>query len=239
MPESSFAESTTPSAEVARSAGTGWSRKAQTAMLLLNALPLFHLVVIASCAACVSGLLAKTVVVVGGIYLVPPLLVRLLFSLRPVTAGSYPLDGAEFLRWWTSAQAQILFCRFPFFEELLRMVPGLYSAWLRLWGARVGRLTYWAPGLCILDRSLLEIGDDVIFGAGVRLNPHVIAEDETGATRLHLGTVRIGAGCRVGGYSLLTAGTVVEAGQTLKAFSLSPPFTHWHEGRRARIAIPQ
>jgi hypothetical protein len=239
MPESSFADSPSPAAEVTRVAFAGMSRSAQAAMLLLNALPFCHVAAVVIGAAVVNGALARTAIVIGGIYLVPPLFVRLLLKLRPLRVGSYRLDAPEFFRWWTSAQGQILFCRFPFLEELLRLVPGLYSAWLRLWGAKIGRLTYWAPGVCILDRSLLEIGDDVIFGAGVRLNPHVIAEDENGDARLHLGPVRVGKGCRVGGYSLLTAGTVVEPGQTLKAFSLSPPFTTWRDGRRAKIAIPQ
>ena len=239
MLESSFADPTTPTAEAARVAFAGLSRQAQAAMLLLNAVPFCHVAATALGAVWVDGALAKAAVVIGGIYLAPPLLVRLFLSLRPLRAGSYRLDAPEFLRWWTSAQGQILFCRFPFLEELLRLVPGLYSAWLRLWGARVGRLTFWAPDVRILDRSLLEIGDDVIFGAGVRLNPHVIADDESGVTHLHLGPVQIGKGCRVGGYSLLTAGTIVEPGQTLKAFSLSPPFTTWRDGRRAKIAIPQ
>lgn len=51
--------------------------------------------------------------------------------------------------------------------------------------------------------------------------------------------LEIGDGCRIGGYSLLTAGTVIDPGQTLKALSLSPPFTHWRAGRRAKIAVPQ
>lgn len=239
MPESSCTDSARPATEGARVALAGLPRPAQAAMLLLNALPFCHVAAIVIGAAVAHGALAKAAVAIGGIYLVPPLLVRLLLRLRPLRAGSYKLDAPEFLRWWTSAQGQILFCRFPFLEEMLRLMPGLYSAWLRLWGAKIGRLTYWAPGVCILDRSLLEIGDDVIFGAGVRLTPHVIAEDVEGATRLHLGSVHIGSGCRIGGYSLLTAGTVVESGQMLKAFSLSPPFTTWRAGRRARIAMPQ
>jgi acetyltransferase-like isoleucine patch superfamily enzyme len=121
----------------------------------------------------------------------------------------------------------------------LRLLPGLYSAWLRLWGAKVGRLTYWAPDVRILDRSLIEIGDDVIFGVGVCLSPHLIAQDTSGITHLHLGPVCIGSGCRIGGYSQLTAGTIVEPEQALKAFSLSPPFTTWRAGRRSKIAIPQ
>ncbi len=59
-------------------------------------------------------------------------------------------------------------------EEILRLIPGLYSFWLRAWGSRVGKLTYWAPQTVILDRGFLEIGDHVIFGAGVRINPHVM-----------------------------------------------------------------
>lgn len=239
MPEISSADSSAPSAGVPRAAPAGLSRPARVAMLLLNALPFCHVSVVAIGAVLAQGALAKSAVIIGGIYLVPPLLVRLLLRARPLRAGSFRLDAPEFLRWWASAQGQILFCRFPFLEEMLRLVPGLYSAWLRLWGARVGRLTFWAPGVRILDRSLIEVGDDVIFGAGVRLNPHVIAADEDGTTRLHLGPVSIGAGCRIGGYSLLTAGTVVEPGQELKAFALSPPFTTWHDGRRSRIAIPQ
>lgn len=239
MPENSLADSDTLAAAGARAAFTGMSRSAQAAMLLLNALPIFQVTVIAIGAALTHGALAKTAVLIGGIYLAPPLLVRLFLKLRPLGPGSHRLDAPEFLRWWTSAQGQILFCRFPFLEEILRLVPGLYSAWLRLWGAKVGRLTYWAPEMRVFDRSLIEIGDGVVFGVGGRLVPHVIAEDENGIAQLHLGPVCIGDGCSIGGHSLLTAGTVVEPGQTLKAFSLSPPFSIWRNGRRAKIAIPQ
>jgi len=239
MPESSFADSTTPDAGIARVATTGLPRRTQVAMLLLNALPFCHVAAVVAGTIWLPGALAKAAVAIGGIYLVPPTLVRVLLTLRPMPAGSYPFQAPEFLHWWATAQGQILFCRFPFLEEILRLVPGLYSAWLRLWGARIGRLTYWAPEVRILDRSLLEIGDKVIFGAGVRLNPHVIADDVSGVAQLQVGPIRIGDGCRIGGYSLLTAGTVLDSGQTLKAFSLSPPFTTWRAGRRSKIASPQ
>lgn len=235
MPESSSAEA----AAAPPLPANGWPRSVQAAMLLLNVLPFCHVAAVAFGTIWVEGAIAKAAVLFTGLYLVPPLYVRLLLAFRPLRTGSHRLDSPEFLHWWASTQGQVLFCRFPFLEEALRLVPGLYSAWLRLWGAKIGRLTYWAPGLRILDRSLLEIGHNVVFGAGVRLNSHVIAEDENGATCLHLGVVRIGHGCRIGGYALLTAGTVVEAGQTLKALSLSPPFTTWHHGRRARPAIPR
>jgi len=239
MPESSFADSTTPDAEIARVAMTGLPRRTQVAMLLLNALPFCHAAAVVTGVILSPGVLAKAAVAIGGIYLVPPMLVRLLLALRPLAAGSYPFHAPEFLHWWASAQGQVLFCRFPFLEEILRLMPGLYSAWLRLWGARIGRLTYWAPEVRILDRSLLEIGDNVVFGIGVRLNPHVIADDASGTAQLHVGPIRVGDGCRIGAYSLLTAGTVLELAQTLKAFSLSPPFAIWRAGRRSKIASPQ
>ena len=88
----------------------------------------------------------------------------------------------------------MIFCRLPMLEEIMRLVPGLYSLWLRLWGARVGRLTYWGAGLRILDRSFLHIGDDVIFGAAVRLNPHVLTRNEQGEMELILAGIVMATG---------------------------------------------
>ncbi len=137
-----------------------------------------------------------------------------------------------FFAWWALFNLQVLFCRAPLLEELLRLVPGLYSLWLRLWGARIGRLTYWAAGLRILDRSFLEIGDDVVFGACVRLNPHVLSRNHEGAMELVLATITIGDRALVGGYSLLTAGTEIAPDECTRAMLLSPPFSHWAGGSR-------
>jgi hypothetical protein len=216
-----------------------WTRSGRLALLLLNAAPLFHLVLVSTAVVLAPGLALRIGIAITGIYLLPPLAVRLLFAVRPVRHGTHALGSPDFLVWWASAQAQMLFCRLPFLEEILRLVPGLYSLWLRLWGAQIGRLTYWSPGLRILDRSFVVIGDDVVFGAGVRLNAHVIADAENGSPVLHLAPIHIGTRCRIGGYALLTAGTVVGEGQCLKALSLSPPFTVWEEGRRTKIAVPK
>ena len=104
--------------------------------------------------------------------------------------------------------------------------------WLRLWGARICRLTYWGAGLRILDRSFLHIGDDVIFGAAVRLNPHVLARNEQGEMELILATIVVGDRSVVGGYSLLTAGSELATDECTRAFLVSPPFTRWEHGRR-------
>lgn len=210
-----------------------WPVRVRLAMLGWNFVPLLHLAGVVW-----AGARLGLPVGLAALYLFPPLAARVLLLARPVLPGTHAVGSPAFLTWWATAQLQMLFCRLPLLEEILRLVPGLYSFWLRLWGARIGRLTFWSPGLRILDRTFLDIGDDVVFGAGVRLNPHVI---ETVHDRpvLHLAPLTVGHRCHIGGYSLLTAGTAVEPGESLKAFSLSPPFTRWSAGRRARPAVPR
>lgn len=203
------------------------------AMLLLNTIPLLH----------AAGTLAcflltplewplRLLVALTFLFLAPILPGRLLReSLRhephDITAGS-----AAFLRWWACFQCQALFLRFPSLEEFLRIVPGLYSLWLRLWGSRIGSLTYWAPRTIILDRGFLNVGDRVVFGAGVRINPHVM--ERTPGLILRLSPVTIGHDALIGGYSLLTAGTEIAANEATRAFLISPPFSLWKNGKRLR-----
>lgn len=163
------------------------------------------------------------------LYLLPLLPGRLLRASLRSAPAEIPLDSADFLKWWACFQCQVLFLRFPALEEILRLIPGLYSLWLRLWGSRIGRLTYWAPGTIILDRGFLDIGDHVVLGAGVRINPHVV---EDGV--LKLAPVRIGDEASIGGYSLLTAGTGIASGESTRAFLISPPFSQWKDGKRIR-----
>src|SRR5262249_3948959 len=148
--------------------------------------------------------------------------------------GRIALGTKPFFVWWLVFQLQIVFGRFPALEEMLRLIPGLYSQWLRLWGAHIGRFTYWAPGLAITDRSFLSIGHEVVFGAAVRLNPHVLAQSSEGALELLLARVRIGDRAVVGGYSLLTAGTEIPPDEITRALLLSPPFSVWKDGKRVR-----
>ncbi len=193
-------------------------------MLLLNFIPLLHA---AGSIACLFTPWPWLFPIV--LYLIPLLPGRLLrWSLRSAPAV-IPLGSAGFLKWWACFQCQVLFLRFPALEEILRLIPGLYSLWLRLWGSRIGRLTYWAPGTIILDRGFLDVGDDVVFGAGVRINPHVMEH-----STLRLAPVRIGDRASIGGYSLLTAGTEISPGESTRAFLISPPFSKWKDGKRIR-----
>ncbi len=208
----------------------------RVALLLLNTLPLAHLL------AMFATLLlpatrtwpTRVALAAGVLYLLPPLLARTVLLIWPVRQSRSTAGSREFFVWWATFQLQVIFCRFPALEELLRIAPGLYSQWLRLWGSRIGRFTYWAAGTLPTDRSFLHIGDDVVFGAGVRLNSHVLTRATDGRVELLLAPIHIGHRALVGGYSLLTAGTELADDEASRAFLISPPFSRWRAGRRER-----
>jgi len=204
-------------------------------ILLLNFLPAIHVVILASLVLIpfASGPV-RIAITLTALYLLPPLTARLILFIAPVPQGCISVGSMAFFSWWTTFQLQIVFCRLPFLEEFLRLVPGLYSMWLRLGGSRVGRLTYWSPGTTITDRSFLCIGNDVVFGAGVRLNAHVLTKNKDGKIELLLANVKIGDRAIIGGYSLLTAGTEIPPDETTRAQLLSPPFSVWKEGKRIK-----
>ncbi len=209
------------------------SRPRQLLMLVINGWPLLHLISTAIVVLFPWALLRwRLLAAIAVLYLVPPLAATGLRLLLPLRQGHIHLGSRAYFTWWALFNLQVVFCRLPMLEELLRLVPGVYSAWLRLWGAHVGRLTYWAAGLRILDRSFVNIGDNVIFGADVRVTPHVIARNSDGALELVLATVIIGDRALVGGYSLLAAGTEIAPGECTRAFLISPPFGKWKDGVR-------
>lgn len=201
-------------------------------MLLLNLVPLAH-----TGLTLWMGFAWSWPGAIACLYLLPPLLLRILLLAAPLSPGTHPPGSRAFLLWWASSQPQVIFSRLPFLEELLRLVPGLYSLWLRLWGSKIGRLTYWAPGVRVMDRSLLQIGDDVVLGAGARLSAHVVSSNAEGQAVLHLAPIVIGDRCRIGGYALLSPGTIVDADEEVHTCALFPPFTHWKEGRRSKLAV--
>lgn len=207
MPEKSFAD----------------RKGVQLAMLLLNIIPLLHAAGTLACFLTPYPWLAPVV-----LYLVPVIPGRLLRESLRSSPESIAVGSPAFLRWWACFQCQVLFLRFPALEEVLRLIPGIYSLWLRCWGSRIGKLTFWAPQTIILDRGFLDIGDQVVFGAGVRLNPHVMENE------LKFAPIKIGDGAMIGGYSLLTAGTEIAAGERTRAFLISPPFSKWKNDRRTR-----
>jgi acetyltransferase-like isoleucine patch superfamily enzyme len=138
-----------------------------------------------------------------------PLLVYRCHQWRyPVSEGISYLRGQAYSPWWGSHQIQAIYIAIPALEALLRLIPGAFSCWLRLWGAKVGRNVYWTPAFEIADRGLLEIGDRVIVGYRVAIYPHII-KPRRQELMLYVKTVKIGNDVFIGAGSQLGAGCVI------------------------------
>lgn len=131
-------------------------------------------------------------------YLLPPILFRLYSYKHPAKAGKWVLNNPTHCNWWIAHQLQLLYGAAPILEALLRLVPGAYSAWLRLWGSAVGGHVYWTPRVEILDRHMMRIGDNVVFGHRVICTSHIIVKKPTGDLMLVLRPIRIGSGTLIG-----------------------------------------
>ena len=210
----------------------GLSGKTKLAMVLMGYVPLLHGGGAVAPVALLPGWWRLTSL--AWLLVLPAVVVRVSQAARPVPVESaVGGSGGGFLRWWWQAQWQVVFNRLPFIEEVVRLVPGLYVVWLRLWGSRVGRLVYWTPGLRVLDRQFLILGDGVTFGAGVSLNPHVIGPHPvTGEPTLLVAPVRVGDGASVGGQSTLLPGCHVGPGESSPPRIALRPFTSFINGRR-------
>ncbi|MGD1804826.1 acyltransferase [Dapis sp. BLCC M126] len=137
------------------------------------------------------------------LYGIPLIIYRIHNIFYPIEPGVTYLLGKKYSPWWGSHQIQIIYIAFPILEIILRFIPGLFSIWLRLWGAKIGRNIYWTPKLEIADRGLIEIGNNVVFGYGVQLYSHVIKPKNDNlmlyTKKITIGNnVFIGAGSRFG-----------------------------------------
>ncbi len=137
------------------------------------------------------------------IYIVPPLSLRLHQVVFPIKESRSDLAKRQYSAWWGAHQIQLLYTAVPHLEALLRIIPGAYSAWLRLCGSRVGRKVYWTPNIEITDRSMLEIGNRVVFGHQCKLLGHAITPKGAAmilfVRKIKIGNdVFIGAGSRIG-----------------------------------------
>lgn len=148
--------------------------------------------------------IVTSLLLLGVIYLIPPFLFRVYTLKYPVKAGRWALNEPKRCDWWIAHQLQMVYAAFPALEAFLRLIPGAYSAWLRLWGSKVGKRVYWTVRVEILDRHMLRIGDDVVFGHRVYCTSHIIHRKPNGdlvlilrPTRIGKGTL-IGAGARIG-----------------------------------------
>jgi hypothetical protein len=158
----------------------------------------------------------SALLVIAVLYLPPPIALRIHEGSSPLGEGVTRLDGPDYSPWWAAHQFQAFYDAMPFLEAGLRVVPGLYSVWLRLWGSRIGYGVHWPARMHVLDRSLLEIGNRVVFGRNVELSAH-LTRRKGDALRLLVKKIRIGNSCFVGEGARLGPGATVASGETVPA----------------------
>lgn len=149
------------------------------------------------------------------LYLYPVAAYRLLLRFKPLGSPlREELTGDRYSHWWGSHQLQVIYLTLPVLERILRVIPGCYSAWLRLWGARIGQQVYWTPNVEIHDRGLLALGHGVILGHEAKLVAHVVMPHRQ-QLRLYAKTIEVGDGAFIGAGSVLGPGVQVDAGVQL------------------------
>jgi hypothetical protein len=206
--------------------------------LALNYLPVAQL--LAGAALVASQAASPTAVILfslAWLYLLPPLAcqVALLIFGRP-HGRRLTQESRAYKVWWFTYQWQVVFNRLPWLEEILRLVPGLYALWLRLWGGRASPLAYWSPGSIAFDRPLVIVERGAVIGAAAGLVGHMAWIDQEGTYRVDIGTSRVGEGAMLAVRSGLSAGAEIAPHQMLPAARMLKPVTRWDGGKPQRIA---
>ncbi len=161
-------------------------------------------------------------------YAYPLMTFHVLQKFKPMPGTHEALDAKKYSCWWGLHQVQLIYFIFPVLEKILKAIPGLFSAWLRLWGSKVGKNVYWTVTAEIHDRHLLDIGDGVIFGHEVRLICHVVGPHE-GKMSMYANTITIGKRAFVGAGAILGPGVVIDPRIFLAAKTEGLPDRHFTE----------
>jgi acetyltransferase-like isoleucine patch superfamily enzyme len=127
------------------------------------------------------------------VYGLPPTVLRVMFRWSAPKYGISEIDGRTFNSWLAAHHIQAFYDALPYLESLLRVIPGFYSMWLRMWGSHIGYGVEWPVRMDVLDRNLMDIGNRVVFSREVELSAHVRKKTEGGATRVLVRQVRIGS----------------------------------------------
>lgn len=196
--------------------------------LALNFLPLLHIL----SGAILSLLtfdttLARLGCAVVWLFLLPPVLGRLCIAAFGRPQGRLSQHMTGYRVWWVLTQLQTPFNRLPWLEELLRLVPGLYAAWIALWGGRLSPFAYVGPGVIITDRYSVTVGRGAVLGFGSALAGHMALRDEQGRWLVVVATPIVEPEGIVGGGAGLGPGAVLRAGHMLPAGRRVGPFEIW------------
>ena len=145
---------------------------------------------------------------------VSPLAMRLFGWHTPPDAELRIADlDPDLLRW----------VRFGASIHLVRLIAGnlfrgtpLWTSYLRLSGARLGRRVY-VNSLSLSDYNLIECGDDVVIGDAVHMSGHTV---ESGVVKT--ARVRLGSNVTIGLGSVIEIGVEIGSGSQIGALSFVP-----------------
>jgi acetyltransferase-like isoleucine patch superfamily enzyme len=157
-----------------------------------------------------------------GLMVVSPLVCRATGARTPLNADFRLADMSWPVMRWARYMVAIHVVR-VFAGTLFRSSP-IWTAYLRLDGARIGRRVY-VNTLFTSDHNLLEFGDDVVIGADVHLSAHTVE-----AGRLKTAPVRLGAGVVIGLDSVIDIGVECGPGAQVAAMSFVPKYAKLEAG---------
>ena len=154
------------------------------------------------------------------LYVLPLTVQRVMFRWAPLKQGITAIDGATFSPWLASHHIQAFYDALPYLESLLRVIPGFYSMWLRMWGSRIGYGVVWPVRMDVLDRGLVDIGNRVTFDREVELAAHVRQKAEGGVARVLVRPVRVGAYSYLGATTRVGPGAIVPHNANVPAMTV-------------------
>jgi hypothetical protein len=154
------------------------------------------------------------------VYLFPPMVLRIVFRWAPLKHGISRIDDRSFSPWLAAHHIQAFYDALPYLEALLRVTPGFYSMWLRMWGSTIGYGVEWPVRIDILDRNLMDIGNRVVFAREVELAAHVRQKTEGGASRVLVRPVRIGSHAFIGAGVRMGPGAGVPSNANVPALTV-------------------
>jgi hypothetical protein len=169
------------------------------------------------------------------IYLLPPMILRIVYRWAPLKPGVLSISGRTFCPWLASHHIQAFYDALPYLESLLRVIPGFYSAWLRMWGSRIGYGVEWPVRIDVLDRDLMEIGNRVVLAREIELSAHARQKTETGL-RVLVRPVRIGAFAFIGAGVRMGPGAFVPGDAAVPALAVVDVNEHFGETKRLHPA---
>lgn len=167
------------------------------------------------------------------IYLQAPFLWRILTSFYgPIPKVSFIGRKAETGNlWFAGHKLQEIYGTFDFLEKVLRTIPGMYSFWLRLWGARIGKKVNWTSGCKLVDRPQIHVGDRSLIGNLSYISAHAIKK-RNGKYSLFTKDVHIHEDVVLSYLVTVAPGVTIEAGVFVESGSAIYPNQTVKKGQR-------